>query len=109
MNVRDHRIIARCGEYFIPAAEVREGDLLDLENDSFADPSGDGFYHHGTDFNGGNPIYRPFEFEFARVVEPPVRETAECVLIHTDQGSFGFPPDHQIETTLDNKGGTLRP
>lgn len=92
--MRDERIIARLGSYYIQADQVREGDLLDLEGDCYADPDCD---HHA------------FAFEFAEVIEPPVRETADCVLIHTDKGSFGFPPDHEIETTLDAKDGTLVP
>lgn len=99
--MRDKRIIARFGAYFIRADMVREGDLLDLQNDPYADP--DGWV------TGGRKSSSIFQFEFARVIEPPVRETAACVLIHTDQGSFGFPPDHELETTLDAKDGSLVP
>jgi hypothetical protein len=96
---RDLRIIARNGRYWLAAQDVREGELLDLEGDEFADPSGNGISETG-DFD--------FTFEFA-TVEAVERETENCVRIDTDQGSYGFPPDHLIETTLDNKAGGLIP
>ena len=97
----DPRIIARLGEYFIRADQVREGDLLDLEGDLYADPNGDSI--------GPDGHFYGFEFEFAEVIEPVIVETADCVLIHTEKGSFGFPPDHLIETTLADKRGLLCP
>lgn len=94
---RDPRIIARDGSYYIAALDVREFDLLDLEGDEFADPGGNGISESGD-----------FTFEFA-TVEAVERETENCIRIDTDQGSYGFPPDHLIETTLDSKTGELIP
>lgn len=63
------------------ADQVRIGDRIDLEDDKYADP------------NGTNEEF-PFEFATVTRVE---RETDQCVLIETTQGSFGFPPDHWID------------
>lgn len=90
---RDPRIIARDGSYWMAAQDVREGDLLDFEGDSIADPTG---------------TNSDFMFEFA-TVEAVEQETENCVRVDTDQGSYGFPPEHLIETTLDDKQGNLIP
>lgn len=98
----DERIIAHKGSYFIPAHLVRIGDLLDLEGDSIADPNLNGLSESG-DFD--------FTFEYAIVegVECVECETENCVRIDTDQGSYGFPVGHLIETTLDDKHGIKFP
>lgn len=97
------------GSYLVRADRVQVGDLLDLEGDSIADPGNDGLEHHGTDFNDGNPIYRAFEFELAEVeaveVETIGDETA--IVIHTSLGSYGFPPDYEIEISLDRTAPPL--
>lgn len=93
MSAHDPRIIARDGSYWIAAQDVREGDLLDFEGDCIADPTG---------------TNSDFMFEFA-TVEAVERETENCVRIDTDQGSYGFPPNYPIETTLDSKTGELIP
>ncbi len=97
------RITAREGSHYVRADRVQVGDLLDLEGDPIADPGNNGLEHHGTDFNDGDPIYHAFEFELSEVegveVETIGDETA--IVIHTSQGSFGFPPDHEIEMSLE--------
>lgn len=67
------------------AADVREGDLLDLWGDRYADPPDADPYGHRT----------VFETEYVTVIDVE-RETGNCVRIDTDCGSFGFPPDHPI-------------
>lgn len=74
------------------ADQVQIGDLLDLAGDQFADPNGNGLSDSGH--------YESFEFEFARV-ENVARETADCIRIDTSQGSYGFPPEHLIASTLE--------
>lgn len=63
------------------AHQLIPGDLVDLEGDKYADPNGDDTL---------------MEFEYA-VVERVERETPECVVVHTDQSSFGCPPDHVVK------------
>lgn len=66
----------------IRARDIREGDVLDLEGDPFADcPLRD---HTNT-----------FEFEYQEVHEV-TEETPNCILIGGDGWLVGFPPDHRI-------------
>lgn len=104
MTGRDSRIIAREGAYYIRAEDVRPGDLLDFEGDSIVDPKGLGELYDPTPPASVTILWA----EFASV-ENVERETAGCVRIDTDQGSFGFPVSHLIETTLDSKTGELVP
>ena len=60
---------------------VKIDDGLDLEGDKFADPDRD---------NVG------LQFDLARVDEIE-RDGAACIVLHTSQGSFGFPPDHLVK------------
>lgn len=71
------------------ARDVTQGDKLDLEGDAFADPDGDS--------TGPDGHFYGFEFELCEVIEPPLMESPDCVLIHTSSGSFGFPPDHLLK------------
>lgn len=101
---RDPRIIARDGSYWIAAQDVREEDLLDFQGDSIADPE-----NKGERYNPEPPATVTIFWAEYATVEAVEHETPDCVLIHTDQGSYGFPPDHLIETTLDDKHGNLIP
>ena len=72
--------------------QVRVDDRLDLQNDIFADPD--------RNDDAGEPGSHPeFAFEFARVdeIEFEPHDIDPCIVLHTSQGSFGFPPDHWIE------------
>ena len=62
------------------AADLMPGDLVDLEDDPFAD-------------NGEHP---EFEFEFCEVIDVE-RETPDCVRVDFDNYSCGFPVDHELE------------
>jgi hypothetical protein len=86
------KFIERDGSYFVRAEDVVIGMKLDFEGDSIADPNGNGTTDLGH--------YEAFEFEFA-VVNEITREGPTCIVLHTSQGDYGFPPDHEIETTLD--------
>jgi hypothetical protein len=67
-----------------PVSELREGDFVDLEGDSFADPSHD----------------KPeLEHEYARVVEYEL-ETPECLCVYFDCITVGFPLDHMVEVIV---------
>jgi len=63
------------------ADEIREGDMVDLQGDVFADPAGD---------------HVCFEFLYQTVHEAE-RETPSCVRIDFDNFSCGFPPSHVLE------------
>ena len=63
------------------AADLKPGDMIDLEGDKFADPNRD---------------HVAFQCEYGVVAEVD-RETPECVAVYVDGvDSFGFPPDHLI-------------
>ena len=65
----------------IAAADIRVGDLVDLEGDAFADPDRDNIF---------------FQSELIEVVEV-VRETDECVAIGLEGFDLvGFPPGHHL-------------
>lgn len=60
--------------------EIEVGDLVDLEGDKYADTCCD----------------PAIAFAFASVDEIE-QDGVTCIVLHTSQGSFGFPPDHLIE------------
>jgi hypothetical protein len=65
----------------LPVSDLREGDLVDLEGDPFADPRRDRI---------------AFATEY-QTVEAVVRETARCVAVYIlDVDCFGFPPGHHV-------------
>jgi hypothetical protein len=61
------------------AQHLEPGDLVDLEDDPFADP------------NRLRPLY---QFQYATVYGAE-RETPDCVRVDFDAGSVGFPPTHR--------------
>lgn len=71
--------------------QIRVGDRLDFQGDPFADAN-------RNDDTGELGDHPEFEFEFACVesVEFEPHDTDPCIVLHTTQGSFGFPPDHWI-------------
>ncbi|AXK43829.1 hypothetical protein [Erythrobacter aureus] len=67
----------------VAAKNIREGDVLDLEGDEFAD--------RPTDDHANN-----FEYEYQPVHEVE-RETADCIRIGGDGWLVGFPEDHLLK------------
>ena len=65
----------------IKAIELKRNDLLDLEGDQY----------------GGTLDF--VDMEYARV-DTAIRETDNCMLIHTELGSFGCPPDHELKLVV---------
>lgn len=65
----------------VAAKDVQEGDMVDLENDPFT---------------RGAQMEALFEYEYAVVLGPAEVENRDTVVVHTDQGSFGMPPDHPL-------------
>jgi hypothetical protein len=76
----------------VRVADLREGDLIDLEGDQYADRHGAG-NHCGCE--NGICASEVFPYEFARVEETE-QETAGCIRVDTNLGSFGFPPEHEV-------------
>lgn len=72
------------GEMWLRADELREGDLVDLENDRYADPKGQSENHAA------------FECEYQPVRGVQV-ETLDCVRIDFDHDSVGFPLNHRLK------------
>ena len=62
------------------ARDLKEGDLVDLEGDGFADPDKEN---------------EAFVYGFQRV-EGSELETPECLRIDFEGVSVGFPPDHWL-------------
>jgi hypothetical protein len=65
----------------VKARDVREGDLIDMQGDPYFP---------------GEMTQNVAEFEYAEVsgVE---WDGPDCVVVHTDQGSFGMPPNHWLK------------
>jgi hypothetical protein len=65
--------------------DLKEGDLVDLEGDTFADPDGNS----------------QFEYEYQRVSSVE-RETDECTVVYFDDAVVGFPTDHQLKVVVED-------
>ena len=65
----------------VMAVELKAGDLMNLEDDKYADPDG---------------TNQTFPYEYV-VVDRVVIESKECVRVETEVDHFGFPPDHLIK------------
>ncbi len=79
--------------------ELKPGDMVDLQNDRYADPEGFA--------SGGGPGFMSercqgygWAYEFVEVVETE-RETPECVRVDFVDCAVGFPPDHLVEVAED--------
>ena len=68
----------------VPVSELREGDLIDLEDDAFADPDGD------------NPV---FKMELIEVVGGEL-ENKGCYRLDYDGGACGFPPEYRVRKAV---------
>jgi hypothetical protein len=68
--------------------EVKEGDLLDLEDDKYADPN-------------GNDLY--FPCELVLVSANAIQETDGCVLVKTEVDWYGFPNDHVLSVKRESE------
>lgn len=69
----------------VPVLELREGMLVDLHKDPYADPSGD------------NPV---FDCEYVMVAGVE-RETNACVRVDFEgEDSVGFPIDHTLPAVV---------
>jgi len=76
--------------------DLREGDLVDLENDMYADADAWAAFKNGED---GDAVrsHPEFEFEF-QTVSWIERETEDCISVSFESGfSCGFPPDHLVD------------
>lgn len=60
--------------------ELIPGDLVDLQNDKYADRRGDNI---------------EYEFELACVAEID-RETPDCICVYFENSACGFPPGHVV-------------
>lgn len=66
---------------------LTQGDLVDLENDKYADPV--------EKQNDEHSSHRFYEFEYARVYTVQ-RETPECTVVQFEESTVGFPVGHQV-------------
>jgi hypothetical protein len=60
--------------------DLKPGDMVDLQNDPYADPRGD---------------HIEYEFELAVVAELTY-EGSGCIVVEFNESTVGFPPDHQV-------------
>lgn len=67
----------------VPVESLRQGDLIDLEGDRYADP----------DFESIE-----LEFEYARVesIHIEAKVIGHLVLVETTSGAFAFPAGHRV-------------
>jgi hypothetical protein len=65
----------------LPVGEVRPGQLVDLEEDPFADPLRE---------------HRRYEWELIEVIAIE-QETADCIRLDFDDDSIGFPAAHALK------------
>lgn len=68
----------------VPVSTLVEDDRIDLEGDRYADP------------DRNHPIY---PYEHAVVVSTEL-EAEDCLVVHTDGESIGFPPNHHVYRTV---------
>jgi hypothetical protein len=68
-----------------PVSDVTPNDVIDLEGDKYADP------------DGADPIFR---FVYA-VVGEVEQESPGVLLLHTNHGTFAFPPNHEVTVVGD--------
>lgn len=78
------------------ADQVQPGDLLDFEGDSIVDPENKGELHDPTPPESVTILWAEYAY-----VERVERETPGCIRIDTDQGSYGFPPEHMLREGKD--------
>jgi hypothetical protein len=62
------------------AAALEPGDLVDLEDDPYADPKRD---------------HVEYQFKLATVYQAEY-EAPDCVVVDFDATTVGFPPDHRV-------------
>lgn len=74
---------------YLPASDVRAGQLVDLEGDEFADPLLD---------------HRRYYWELIEVMDVE-RESPDCVRIDFDGESVGFPTNHLLKVVA--QSGTV--
>lgn len=71
-----------------PVSELKPGDLVDLEGDTFADKS----------------KHPEFEFEFQEVMQIDP-ETPDCTAVYFSGGAcVGFPPSHIVPVAVQKEG-----
>lgn len=88
----------------VKVEDLKEGDLIDLENDPFADPYGAVGYH--GDAEEDSPDWHEWEdrhdllgFEYAQVEGVTVTkyDLADVVMVFTDQLNVDFPLGHTVK------------
>jgi hypothetical protein len=92
----------------VTVEELREGDLIDLENDPYADPFGAAGFTGETD-DDGNPEHdyegdhMTLECEYAEV-EATEQETNDCTVVYTSFINAGFPHGYQVRRVIPDSG-----
>jgi hypothetical protein len=82
--------LKECRVMPVAAGEVRPGQLVDLEEDPFADPQLD---------------HRRYEWEYMEVMGVE-RETDVCVRVDFDGASVAFPAEHTLSVLSNERSGT---
>lgn len=76
------------------ARDIAEGDMIDLEGDSYATMIPEGASRR--DREDHESTVSTFTYEFA-LVEEVEHETDTCIVLHTSLTSFACPPDHALK------------
>lgn len=85
------RIISRDGVTYCRADQIIVGDALDLEGDMITDPD------TYADPDNGEPSRFEFELSEVHEIEFEAHDLEPVIVLHTSDGSFGFPIDHEIQ------------
>jgi hypothetical protein len=72
---------------YVKVQDLREGDMVDLEGDPYADAE--------TDCEDCQTIHDMFAYEFS-IVFSVEQETPECVAVGFDHDVVGFPTNHTL-------------
>lgn len=76
-----------------PVEELREGDLVDLEGDPFADTS--------------DEAHSILQYSLVQV-EKVEQETAECTAVWFEHDAVGFPHGHQVKKLVSQEDDGTR-
>jgi hypothetical protein len=88
----------------VPVEELKEGDLVDLLNDRYADPFGHSGTESDPDDGSDEARHMALEDEYA-TVEGLEIETPDCTVVYTNLASQGFPHGYKIKRVKPGTAG----
>jgi hypothetical protein len=83
----------------VKVEDLREGDLIDLENDPFADPFGFDGTERDPEDGGDEANHMALEYEYAEV-EGTEQETPANTIVYTFSVNVSFPHGHLVKRLI---------